>query len=273
MAELLRRPEQQGISGAASVQLQVEPPRGADQTPLFQLQVVGTPAATEAGLKQDIAGTVAALETELTALETEIAQLDAALAAGQRLTGVTPAPQAAAALLETFQAEYPQLFEPGPLAALSNQMAMSSTLATVAQEQATTLLESANERLPSASGPDAPMQAVIDRVESDIRELQTQLEAETARNRQFTEQRDLAWDSFSALNSKQAELRLARAAANSEVRFGYPAVPPLDPVEGPSLVLTVGMALVVGLLVGILLAFVLEYLGRPPLWSRSGRAS
>ena len=146
---------------------------------------------------------------------------------------------------------------------------MSSTLATVAQEQATALLESANERLPSASGPDAPMQAVIDEVESEIRSLQAQVEAETARNRQFAKQRDQAWDSFSALNSKQAELRLARAAANSEVRFGYPAVSPLDPVAGPSLILTVGLALVVGLLMGILSAFVFEYLGRPPLWNRS----
>ena len=63
------------LPGTTSVQLQVESTRnaGVNQPPLFQLQVDGTPAATEAGLKQDIDSTVAALETELTALETQIA--------------------------------------------------------------------------------------------------------------------------------------------------------------------------------------------------------
>jgi uncharacterized protein involved in exopolysaccharide biosynthesis len=260
---------------ATSVELQVAPAQGAgiNQTPLFQLQVDGTPTATEAGLKQDIAGTVAALEAELVALENQIADLDTALGTGQRLAEPSPAPQATNALLETFRAEYPLLFEPGPLAQLGNQVVLSSTFASMAQEQATALLEAANERLPAADGPDAPMQAVIEGVESEIRRLQAQLETEEARSRQFEEQRDLAWDTFTTLNSKQAELRLARAAANTEVRFGYPAVPPLDPQEGPSLVMTVGLALVVGLLAGILLAFVLEYLGRPPLGSRATPAS
>jgi capsular polysaccharide biosynthesis protein len=259
------------MPSAATIQLQVEEAGrapGVSPAPLFQLQLDGTPETTEAGLGQDIDGTIAALATELAALEQQIAELDAALSAGQRLTETVSAPAAATALLETFQTEYPLLFAPGPLAELSSRIALSSTMPIAAQEQANALLESADERLPSA-GPGAPMQAVIDQVEGDIRRLLAQLEAETARNRQFSEQRDLAWDAYSTLNSKQAELRLARAAANTEVRFGYPAVPPLEPQEGPSLILTVGLALVVGLLVGIVLAFVLEYLGRPPLGSRT----
>jgi len=103
--------------------------------------------------------------------------------------------------------------------------------------------------------------------------LQSQLEEQNAINQQVTQQRDLMWESFTALSNKQAELTLERAAANSEVRRGTPAIPPDEPVQGVSLLLSVMLAGVVGLLLAIFLAFLLEYLGKPPLFTRASSAA
>ena len=73
------------------------------------------------------------------------------------------------------------------------------------------------------------MAATIAQLEEQLRTLQGQIEVERARNLQFTEERDLTWESVKALSNKQAELQLARAAANSEVRLSGQAVPSMNP--------------------------------------------
>ena len=62
---------------------------------------------------------------------------------------------------------------------------------------------------------------------------------------------------------------LERAAANSEVRLGTAAIPPDLPIRGISLIISVLLAGVIGLLVAVFLAFLLEYLGKPPIFSRT----
>ena len=133
----------------------------------------------------------------------------------------------------------------------------------LAGEETLTLSDQAN----------APMAEALAQLESRLQTLQSQLEGENARNQQFVQQRDLTWDTFKALSTKQAELVLERAAANSEVRMGTPAVAPDRPVPGVSLTLSVALAGVVGLLLAIFLAFLLEYLGKKPLFTRSAPAA
>ena len=129
------------------------------------------------------------------------------------------------------------------------------------------------ESLPTSGNVDAPITKAVEQLESDVRALQSQLEAESGRNLQFTQQRDLNWETYKALSSKQAELILARAAANSEVRQGTPAIPPVEPVESVRLSLSVALAAVVGLLLAIFIAFMREYLGQQPLFRRSPKAA
>ena len=102
------------------------------------------------------------------------------------------------------------------------------------------------------------MAATIAQLEEQLRTLQGQIEVERGRNLQFTEQRDLAWESVKALSNKQAELQLARAAANSEVRLSSLAVPLDEPVAAVSLIISLALAAAVGLLLGLIVAFICD---------------
>lgn len=103
---------------------------------------------------------------------------------------------------------------------------------------------------------------------AEIRRLQSEIEAETARKTQFEQQRNLSWEAYKALSSKVAELNLTRAASSSEVRFAAPAVPPPEPVKGISLVMGTGAAGFVGLFLALMVAFLGDYLGRQPFLQR-----
>ena len=102
----------------------------------------------------------------------------------------------------------------------------------------------------------------------EIQTLTAQREAETARELQLTQTRDLAWSTFNTLSSKVVELNLARTAANSEVRLGAPAVTPVEPVRGQSLVTATALGGMMGLLLGVALAFGANYMGREPFLRR-----
>lgn len=98
----------------------------------------------------------------------------------------------------------------------------------------------------------------------NLRTSKAQLEAETAKQLQLTQQRDLNWDAYKTLSSKVAELNLTRAAASSEVRFGAPAVAPVETVEQLRLSLGVAIAGIVGLFIAAVVAFLSSYLGKQP---------
>ena len=53
-----------------------------------------------------------------------------------------------------------------------------------------------------------------------------------------------------------AELAPARTASNSKVRLGAPAVEPVDPVRGQSLVITAVLGGIIDLLLGAMLVHV-----------------
>lgn len=101
----------------------------------------------------------------------------------------------------------------------------------------------------------------------NLRNSKAQLEAETAKQLQLAQQRDLNWDAYKTLSSKVAELNLTRAAASSEVRFGAPAVAPVTAVARLRLSLGVGLAGVGGMLFSVFIAFFLNYLGKRPIFS------
>ena len=94
------------------------------------------------------------------------------------------------------------------------------------------------------------------------------MEAETARSNEAVTGRDVAWGSYDTLRKKQAELNLARAAADSEVRPGTPAIPPSEPEKALPLGLSLAVALMGGLLLGVFVIAVMEWLGRPSLFAR-----
>lgn len=121
------------------------------------------------------------------------------------------------------------------------------------------------QTLAADSAAAAGVDATLAQLEDQLRGLQGRIEVENARTLALTAQRDLAWESLQALNNKQAELLLARAAANSEVRLSSAAVPLDKPVEQASLAIALVLAVLVGLLLGMVVALVLEALNVRPL--------
>jgi capsular polysaccharide biosynthesis protein len=111
-------------------------------------------------------------------------------------------------------------------------------------------------------------QAKLLELDARLQVLRGQLEAERSRERELTQQRDLAWTAYDALSNKLVELNLARTAANSEVRLGSAAVVPSKPVAPPSLRLPVAAATAAAFFGAILLAFTVNTLGGKPFLAR-----
>lgn len=95
-------------------------------------------------------------------------------------------------------------------------------------------------------------------LQHEILQLQEQLEREQARQRELTQARDLAWETYQTLARKEAEVQVAVRVMDTEVRFVVPAVEPKYPVA-PKKKLNIAIAGVLGLMVGVFGAFVVEY--------------
>lgn len=240
------------------------------QQPIFQINLTPVSDATLTGLTADLDGLIQGLETQLSELEQTIADFNAAWLSGERYQNLDASIPDESSLVKAIREQYPELFTRGLFATLAGDAAQNSTLASDGQAQASELLKLAGaETMLLSSQPEAPMMESIVQLEDRLKTLQAQLEEQTAINQQVTQLRDLAWESYTALSNKRAELTLERAAANSEVRLGTAAIPPDQPVERVSLSLSVLLAGVIGLLLAVFLAFLLEYLGKPPLFTRT----
>ncbi|HAJ34947.1 MAG TPA: hypothetical protein DCL15_04540, partial [Chloroflexi bacterium] len=250
----------------------IQPSAGDNRPQQLALQINLTPAtdATLASLTADLTGLIQGLETQLTVLEQTIADFNTAWLSGERYQNLGASIPDESTLVNAIRAQYPELFSRGLFAKLAEDAAQSSTLASDGQAQASELLKLAGaETMLLSSQPQAPMMESIVQLEERLKTLQSQLEEQSAISQQVTQLRDLAWESYTALSNKRAELVLERAAANSEVRLGTAAIPPDEPVERISLSLSVLLAGVVGLLLAVFVAFLLEYLGKPPLFTRT----
>lgn len=235
---------------------------GADLSPV-QFQVAATNSTADAGappadLRSQVDAIVASLASQITTLEQKIDQLNQSLRSGNNFEELNAVVPADSELRLAIAAAYPALFQTGVFSTTEFQSA-GNDLLDAGQVQATRFLNLLDmDELPTTDAPDAPMSAIIVQLEDQLRLLQEQLEVETARKLQFMTERDLAWSSVEALGSKQAELQLARAAANSEVRLSSAAVPLDEPLQTTGLLMSALLAAVVGLGLGVALAFVLE---------------
>ncbi len=94
--------------------------------------------------------------------------------------------------------------------------------------------------------------------QQEILQLQEQLEREEARKRELTQARDLVWETYQTLARKEAEVGVAVQVTDTEVRFAVPAIEPKYPV-GPKKRQNIAIAGVLGLMVGVFGAFLVEY--------------
>jgi len=152
-----------------------------------------------------------------------------------------------------------------------NQQAMLTDLDGLLQslEQRLTNLDAQVASVSTQLGSTQGVTSTITSALENLRTSKAQLEAETAKQLQLTQQRELTWETYKTLSSKVSELNLTRAAASSEVRFGAPAVAAIDAVESISLVLAVVASGLVWSMVAIFYAFLANYLGKTPFWAKS----
>ena len=113
----------------------------------------------------------------------------------------------------------------------------------------------------------------IDGHYADIRTLEARLEALNKQGDQLTSQRDRLFTALDVLRNKEAEFRLAAAVTQPELRLASPAVQPLAlPAVGRHLLSPASIFAVAGLLMGVVLAFVGNLLGRGPFLSRDAHS-
>ncbi len=96
-------------------------------------------------------------------------------------------------------------------------------------------------------------------LQEELSQLQVQLAQEQATKKELTRARDLAWDTYTTLQTKSAELGIATEMKDVEVRFASPAVEPIEPI-GSNKLQNVVLAAVVGLMMSVGIAFVFHYL-------------
>jgi len=96
--------------------------------------------------------------------------------------------------------------------------------------------------------------AGVQAMQAQINALQSDLETQTDTQRRLTDARDVAWESFTALARRAAEVTIASETTSTEVRLASTALPPSDHAT-PHTLLNVALALAVGEILA--LAFVL----------------
>jgi capsular polysaccharide biosynthesis protein len=100
-------------------------------------------------------------------------------------------------------------------------------------------------------------------VEDMVRMLTSRIEYEAGLKRDLTLARDLAWNAYQNLATKEAELLIASQTGGQEVVLASTANATRN---GSSLAMNVALATLVGLVLGIFLAFFVEY-----WWTYKGR--
>ncbi len=167
-------------------------------------------------------------------------------------------------LFAAIQVKYPDLFEIGELSGLTEDVSSDNPLAMVATEKSLELLQLKDlEALPAYSAAAEPLTRAIDELEKEVNQLQAQLQQESATRQELTRARDLAWETYSTLARKVAEVGVASAVTGTEVRFASPAVEPRYPLSRKTLQNAI-LAGMVGLMLAVGMAFLIEYLRMEP---------
>lgn len=100
---------------------------------------------------------------------------------------------------------------------------------------------------------------VIASLQQHLRSLESQLEAERATRRELTQTRDLAWETYTTVARKVAEMNVGSAVQGTVVRFAAPAAVPAEPVSR-KLMQTAALAGAVAFMLAVGVAFVTNLL-------------
>jgi uncharacterized protein involved in exopolysaccharide biosynthesis len=111
---------------------------------------------------------------------------------------------------------------------------------------------------------DDPLVKKITAINAEVLSMRGDLEEESTRQKELAQQRDLAWSTYTTLANKEAELNISAQTQDSQVRLAALASPPVRPVS-PSKLKNTAIAAALGLFLGVVAAFAIEYLKQPPV--------
>ena len=109
----------------------------------------------------------------------------------------------------------------------------------------------------------------INELQKEILILKADLEKEVAIYQELIRARDVAWETYTTLDNKATELKVASQAQDIVVRVAVPAIVPGTPISAHKIT-NIVIALVLGAIIGIFGAFVMEYFRSPGRTSESG---
>jgi len=179
----------------------------------------------------DLAGSAEAVWQESELAQAIQAKYEELFGVGPLVEG-SPAISATTPILEAIKSQYPELFRVGDLSSLTWEVPEENTLASLGTQVATELLQLSDlESLPGSAEASEELDQAIASLEKETRELQAQLEAERAREQELKRARDLAWETYSTVARKAAEVDVSSAMASTLVRFASPAVQPVASVS------------------------------------------
>ncbi|HOU15416.1 MAG TPA: GNVR domain-containing protein [Anaerolineae bacterium] len=154
---------------------------------------------------------------------------------------------------------YPELYTKDPWMGLVDLIPDTPELVNLANQMADDLLKLKGlEDLLAFSVLDEPLSKEIDNRELRVRGLQADVSRLIQYRKDLEQDRDLTWQAYSVLLSKLQELTISSEV--SEVRFASPALPPRKPAS-PRKMLNTAVGIAIGLMGGVVAAFLFNYLG------------
>jgi uncharacterized protein involved in exopolysaccharide biosynthesis len=163
-------------------------------------------------------------------------------------------------LFAEIESLYPELFAQDAWMELAQSVPEQSELNELANQTVEDLLEMKGwGEVLSTPIHETPLAKEVADLEMEVRKLEAEIERLESKNARLQQDRDLAWQTYSALLSKQQEVEVAKDAKGTEVRFASPAVPPSSPVS-PNTKRNAALAAAVGLMLGVGAAFLAEYM-------------
>ncbi len=164
-------------------------------------------------------------------------------------------------LFAEIKALYPELFAKDAMMDLATAVGDQTELSNLASQAVEDLLQMKGlENVSTSSIASKPLSQEILQREDRVRQLQADVARLNQVKADLQQTRDLTWQAYSILSSKQQEVQIAAATGGTEVKLAAPAAPPTShaPRKGISPVLS---GVVFGLTLGVIGAFVLDYQG------------
>ncbi len=238
-------------------------------TPL-QIQLSDAGTVSRQALLDELDALNAVLAERQTTLQSAIDTLSARLLGGDAYANLFPTDAAGSALVQALQNDAPAFLNQsvlGSAAVITGTTGADVAAVRPASSDMAQFFPGA-ELAAAAQAGSTGATDVIAAQEEQLRFLRSQLEQENARLNELTKARDLAATTFETVSNKVAELTVSRSAADSEVRFAAPAVAPDRADAGLSWLLMGVLGAAVGLMLGLLVAFIAEAMGGQPFLSR-----